>query len=296
MRHMNGLGDKIATQLFKMQKSRRHLRFANCLATSYYWVVTVAVVYTVLFVSMPVVYKDEIYESRKTFHTYVFIFSVVNMISNYLLCMFHNSSYQARSPDPVPKTWHHCITCQQHAPPRAHHCPICGYCVLKREEHCFFIGRCIGYYNHRNFIVYNFYVAVASIYGMVYAAMFLHYTYGAFFYGDTAFTYLLPFAILSWMFGSMPSSVFGIVFLMYICVMTFVMGIGLFIWNMIIAYEGQTRHEAIHDIRGINYNSWENYRETFGKNWLLCFLIPSCTSLQGDGINWSTPKKNIKGI
>lgn len=47
--------------------------------------------------------------------------------------------------------------------PRAHHWRSCNRCILKMDHHCPFMGNCIGYHNHKQFILFNFYISLAQI-------------------------------------------------------------------------------------------------------------------------------------
>ncbi|XP_070578718.1 palmitoyltransferase ZDHHC22-like [Ptychodera flava] len=292
MEPMRGFGMKVSNELWKMTRSRKLLLYANYMAITYYWSVYLAVVYLVLFVSIPTVH-----ESYQNIQSVVFLFFMVSIKVNYFLSIWKDSVYKGTStPTLVPKNWHHCITCQHHIPPKAHHCPLCNCCILKREEHCFFIGRCIGYRNQRFYIVYCFYVACGSIFGIVYAVLYINHTYGTM-YGGSKIIYFLPFTFFSWLFGSMPTPVFGIIFLMYLSLMTFTLGGGLFAFNMLLVLGGQTRYEFNFNtiMRLPWYMATANLHETFGKFWLLSFLIPGITSPEGDGINVISHKeyKNI---
>jgi hypothetical protein len=47
-------------------------------------------------------------------------------------------------PDPVPRNFRWCETCQYHQPPTTLHCPDCNACVLGFDHHCVWMGNCIG--------------------------------------------------------------------------------------------------------------------------------------------------------
>lgn len=47
-------------------------------------------------------------------------------------------------PDPLPRTWRFCETCQYYQPPRAAHCPDCNVCIAGFDHHCVWMGTCIG--------------------------------------------------------------------------------------------------------------------------------------------------------
>ena len=57
-----------------------------------------------------------------------------------------------------------CKTCIQAKPPRTHHCSICNQCFLKMDHHCPWMNNCIGFYNHRYFLSFCFYMWNGTIY------------------------------------------------------------------------------------------------------------------------------------
>ncbi|XP_067938222.1 palmitoyltransferase ZDHHC3-A-like [Watersipora subatra] len=68
--------------------------------------------------------------------------------------------------------WTVCNKCRTYRPPRAHHCRICGRCIQKMDHHCPWVNNCVGEYNQKFFIMFLFYVGVASTY-----AIFMTITY-----------------------------------------------------------------------------------------------------------------------
>mmetsp|Transcript_16754 Transcript_16754/g.30941 ORF Transcript_16754/g.30941 Transcript_16754/m.30941 type:complete len:180 (-) Transcript_16754:44-583(-) len=42
-------------------------------------------------------------------------------------------------------------------PERAHHCRHCGTCVLRMDHHCPLIGNCVGWRNHKNYLLLQWY-------------------------------------------------------------------------------------------------------------------------------------------
>ncbi|KAF4692087.1 hypothetical protein FOZ60_014241 [Perkinsus olseni] len=61
-----------------------------------------------------------------------------------------------------PRTSSICGACMRHRPERAHHCSICGECVLRHDRHDWLIGTCVGFRNHKFYILFLFYGALAS--------------------------------------------------------------------------------------------------------------------------------------
>lgn len=64
--------------------------------------------------------------------------------------------------------WTVCSKCDAYRPPRAHHCRICNRCVLQLDHHCPWLNNCIGYRNYRYFILAVTYLAIGSLYAVLY--------------------------------------------------------------------------------------------------------------------------------
>lgn len=56
-----------------------------------------------------------------------------------------------------------CGKCMVWRPERAHHCKALGTCVLRMDHFCPWIGNCVGFRNHKQFVLMNFYVTLASL-------------------------------------------------------------------------------------------------------------------------------------
>lgn len=62
---------------------------------------------------------------------------------------------QLTLPDPLPRTWRYCETCDYYQPPRAVHCPDCDVCIAKFDHHCVWMGTCVGVGNFKPFMRFN---------------------------------------------------------------------------------------------------------------------------------------------
>jgi hypothetical protein len=60
-----------------------------------------------------------------------------------------------------------CGKCAMWRPERAHHCKSLGICVLRMDHFCPWIGNCVGFRNHKQFVLMNFYITVASLIGLL---------------------------------------------------------------------------------------------------------------------------------
>jgi len=52
-------------------------------------------------------------------------------------------------------------------PDRAHFCKMLGRCVLKMDHFCPWLNNCIGFYNHKYFYLFIFYMAVICVFMLV---------------------------------------------------------------------------------------------------------------------------------
>eukprot|EP00755_Sulcionema_specki_P011356 Sspe_Gene.48832::Locus_25771_Transcript_3_3_Confidence_0.600_Length_1477::g.48832::m.48832/K20028/ZDHHC2_15_20; palmitoyltransferase ZDHHC2/15/20 len=57
-----------------------------------------------------------------------------------------------------------CVPCEAYKPVRAHHCSKCRVCVLRYDHHCPWVGQCIGLRNHKLFLVFTGYAALATLF------------------------------------------------------------------------------------------------------------------------------------
>ncbi|KAF0982052.1 hypothetical protein FDP41_011913 [Naegleria fowleri] len=116
------------------------------------------------------------------FHLVFGVYMTISVFFNYIQCIRINPGTTPKewihslgvgdlesfkkSPKTIPgKTWSKwCGRCQQPKPMRAHHCHICDTCVLKMDHHCPWLNNCVGLQNHKYFLSFSVFLAVASIY------------------------------------------------------------------------------------------------------------------------------------
>ncbi|BES99368.1 DHHC palmitoyltransferase [Nesidiocoris tenuis] len=63
-----------------------------------------------------------------------------------------------------------CRKCIVPKPPRTHHCSVCGTCILKMDHHCPWLNNCVGHYNHRYFFMYMVFIALSTLFIMIFGA------------------------------------------------------------------------------------------------------------------------------
>lgn len=50
---------------------------------------------------------------------------------------------------------------------QVHHCKSCDKCVFLMDHHCMWTDQCVGYYTMKPFVLFNFYVCLISLYGLM---------------------------------------------------------------------------------------------------------------------------------
>ncbi|KAK7110934.1 palmitoyltransferase ZDHHC16-like [Littorina saxatilis] len=86
---------------------------------------------------------------------------LANVIFNYVMAAFTSPGLP---PQNVPQAVSICKKCISPKPPRSHHCSICKRCILKMDHHCPWLNNCVGYYNHRYFFLFCFYMWFGTVY------------------------------------------------------------------------------------------------------------------------------------
>lgn len=143
----------------------------------------------------------------------------------------------------------YCKKCTKDRPHRSHHCSICQKCILRYDHHCKFLNNCIGLKNHKIFILFLLYSAIAC------TVVCFH-----------------TLQILSWnMYGKV---VFMAIFSGFIAIFMGAFGI-LHLFRVI---KNCTGIEAKWKVEGMfDRGKYENFAEIFGKTWLL-WGVPVDTS------------------
>jgi len=191
-----------------------------------------------------------------------------------------------------PLSWKYCKLCQQDQPPRCHHCIICRRCILKRDHHCYITGVCIGLTNQRHFVIMNFYIAIGSVVGLYFIAMFLA---DDFVPHAELSDYFIPVTVYQWASGGGWIQAHHILMIVHTYTLWWAgfASVGFFIWHISIISLGKTTHEVRTGIKlRCMATVAENFRSVFGAVWLLNFVFPAHIVFKqmSDGINWGKIK------
>lgn len=177
-----------------------------------------------------------------------------------------------------------CSKCQLWRPERAHHCKSLGMCVLRMDHFCPWIGNCVGFNNHKQFVLMNLYIALASLIGL--------------------FTLREPTAIKALSYGVFVSEEdehlhsgfarWGLSIAVLTCVMFTLVTSTLFVSGLHYAALNVTWIESKY--KGANPyhlpSTWENMRQLFGSCSIWLFLPVSAAGSDSAGTTF--PYKNVE--
>ncbi|XP_030033069.1 probable palmitoyltransferase ZDHHC24 [Manduca sexta] len=245
--------------------------------------------YFELCVVLPVVVEE--WTLKHLMHLFCATFLLFNIIGNMLYGMFTNTSIKGRLFEGHKKDdWTMCDVCECLRPPRAWHCTTCDVCILKRDHHCTFFACCVGYFNHRYFIYFTFYIFIAMVYSFYYNVQFLS-LFITWNHGFVLIKFLLPLASFVIDFGDESLYVF-------LVVMNVIVGLFsgfLFIYHFNNILKGRLVPEiSSYSENFVHNKGWKlNLIEVLGHRWYLTWISPFIHSpLQGNGYIWTDDNKS----
>ena len=144
-----------------------------CLCTSFDDVCTACAVEVVIafnFHSGWTLVRPHIHESTQPLHIAFSAALAALICVCHARCMFGNPGFvpfQQLEPGWQLDEVAMCISCKSVKPAGAHHCRRCGRCVFRMDHHCQWTNSCIGAGNLKFFLLFIFYVTIASVYASV---------------------------------------------------------------------------------------------------------------------------------
>lgn len=242
-----------------------------------------------LWVVLPALYKQN---SLPYFLHFAFgNFIMLNIVGNFTYAVLCDTSTR-RDIMPISAAntkegWRLCATCETLAPPRSWHCPTCNVCVLKRDHHCIFTGCCIGHYNHRYFMMFLFYLFVATTYAFCYNNFFvwdrIHFEFPM-----SIVKIIFPLAIFVFGFDGSMDQFYLLLYIVSVVGMLYT-GV-LCIYHFRLVLKGCVANESNKKIYTYNLGWKQNIKEVFGERWYLTWLVPYIRSqLPHNGVVWDTP-------
>lgn len=219
------------------------------------------------------------------------VFLTFNIMGNMIYGMFTNTTIKSVNLEGYNKEgWTLCSVCECMIPPRAWHCDTCEICVLKRDHHCIYFTCCIGFFNHRYFMWYTFYVFVGMLYSFYFNIKytFIFFTWN---HGLTLVKFICPLASLVIDFGDESLYIF-------LVVINGIIGLFagfIFIYHFNNILKGRLVPETKSYTKDFIHNKgWKlNLIEVFGNKWYLTWISPFIHSkLPGNGIEWAIKDKS----
>lgn len=239
-----------------------------------------------LWVVLPELYKD-----RSTLYALHFVlgnFIMLNIVGNFtytVLCETSTSRCVVPVSTAKPENgWRLCATCEGLSPPRSWHCQTCDTCILKRDHHCIFTGCCVGYYNHRYFVMFLWYLFLGSAYAFYYSSFFI-WSRIPFEFPMSIVRMVFPVAIF---FLGFDNSIDQFYLLLYVvaAVGTLYTGV-LYVYHFGLILRGVVGNESNRKDYTYDVGWWSNIKEVFGEQWYLTWLVPYAKSqLPHDGVSW----------
>ena len=222
-------------------------------------------------------------------------FILHNVVGNLLGILMLDTSINGRiMPTADVPGVRYCSICNSYTPPRSFHCSSCNTCILKRDHHCVFTSCCIGFFNHRFFFYFVFYLMIATSLFAPFNLYFVKNNLSLNHY-NLAFAILFPFAALLLDLGS---DTFDINLLYLLISVIGIIGIlfctSWFYFHFKLILKGTVVYEMKNSNNIYNLGKRKNLEMVFGQRWPLTWVSPFLYSqLPCDGISFPVPE-NIK--
>ncbi|KAL1456419.1 hypothetical protein WDU94_001150 [Cyamophila willieti] len=242
---------------------------------------------------LPAMYPD--FGFWQVYHTIVAILLLFEIVSNFLyIILVDTSIYSVTMPAELKEGWWFCAPCESVAPPRSYHCHMCDVCILKRDHHCRFSACCIGHYNHRYFMLFLFYLTVATIYA-TYFNLFFILNYINFNWG-LLLKVFFPLAFLVFGLDTSTNHVYLVIFI--VVLVGSLVSLLLLIYHLTLIQCGVLTFEKNRKLKGYNLGLKANIEQVFGTRWYLVWLGPFVESpLPSNGAKWDlTMDKHVKSL
>ncbi|KAJ8929330.1 hypothetical protein NQ314_017998 [Rhamnusium bicolor] len=253
----------------------------DAFVTGFVFIIIPLIYYFEPLVVLPRYYKQ--WSLWYNFHFFMASIILFNVSSNLLAIIICDTSIRGRVlPTNWTSNWRYCSVCESVAPPRSWHCNTCNVCILKRDHHCIFTGCCIGHENHRYFLVFVFYMFVATVYASYYNVYFLwdYINLGSW---SSIAKIVFPLATLFMEWTENQLHVFFIIIVLLGGAFTG----ALLCFHIDLMLRGVVTFER-NEKSKYDRGKMENMKIVLGKKWYLVWLSPWIESeLTCDGINWS---------
>lgn len=254
----------------------------DALVTGFVFAIIPLIYYFELFVVLPRYHRQ--WSLMYNLHFTMGSFIMFNICANLMAVMMCDTSIKGKilSAELFPG-WSLCTVCEVLVPPRSWHCKVCNVCILKRDHHCMFTSCCIGHENHRFFLVFVFYMFIATVYASYYNISFL-WDYITFDSWRSIFKIIFPLATLFMEWTENQLFVFYVIIVLLGGAFTGT----LFYFHVDLMFKGLVTYERHLSKSKYDRGYLNNTKLVLGEKWYLVLLSPWIVSeLPCDGINWS---------
>ncbi|XP_014474157.1 PREDICTED: probable palmitoyltransferase ZDHHC24 [Dinoponera quadriceps] len=261
-------------------------RTAGDLASMAFVLIIVPLVYWFgLWIVLSELYKDK--GLQYTLHFVLGTFIMLNIVGNFTYTVLCDTSTVRNvisiGTAKTENGWWLCTVCESVSPPRSWHCHTCDTCILKRNHHCVFVGYCIGFYNHRYFVMFLWYLFLGAAYAFCYGSFFIWNRVPF----ELSTIIRMVFPMMIFFFGiDMSIDQFYLVLYVVSFVGTLYTGV-LCIYHFNLILRGVVSNES--NKRNYTYDmGWkDNIKDVFGERWYLTWFLPYIKSqLPHDGTSW----------
>lgn len=224
------------------------------------------------------------------FHFITGTLILYNICSNYVATVLCDTSIKGRMlPTLLGPSTRFCAVCECISPPRTWHCDICNVCILKRDHHCMFTSCCIGHHNLRYFLMFVFYIFIATIYASYYNLYFV-FEFANFGTWESIVKIIFPLATL---FVEFTQEQMYIFFVLIVTIGGIFTGV-LFYYHCDLIIRGIITHEKRNKLNEYDLGIKRNIQMALGERWYLVWVSAFITSkLPHEGIVWDT-KQSLK--
>ncbi|OXU27292.1 hypothetical protein TSAR_004453 [Trichomalopsis sarcophagae] len=259
---------------------------SDILSTTFLLIIVPLLYWFELWVVLPNLYESG--SAMYIFHFCLGSFIMINIVGNFTYTVLSDTSTQRvvvpTSKMNIKEGWRLCAVCTSIAPPRSWHCTTCDTCILKRDHHCIFTACCVGHYNHRYFLMFIFYLFVATVYSFAYNNFFI-WSRIHFEFPMTIVKLVFPVAIFIFGFDGSMEQFYLMLYIVTVIGMLFTGALCVYHFNLL--FNGCTSDER--NKKNYSYSlGWkQNIKEVFGDKWYLVWLMPYVPSkLPQDGVSW----------
>lgn len=260
---------------------------ADAAVTTFLFLIIPTVYWFELFIVLPAFYVQ--WSFWYTFHFICGTFILLNITANYAAIIFCDTSIKGRMlPSNLAPHWRFCSVCETVAPPRSWHCNVCNTCILKRDHHCMFTSCCIGHFNQRYFMVFVFYMFIATVYATYYNVFFIA-GFVELRSWMSLFKIVFPLAMVfvEWSIAQI------FLFLTLIIVIGSIFTGVLLYFHCDLITKGKVTYERNRKLIEYDLGKMKNWEDVLGEKWYLVWLSPFIESKQlRDGIYWDPKVSN----